>query len=144
MTVVVLDANVLAPGFVGHASVSVRLIDLWRAGAYELAVSEHLLGELARTFTDPYYRARVSAEQATRILELLRTEARLTPLTVTVSGIATQPKDDLVLATGLSAGASHLATRDKQLLKLGSYAGLRILHPGDLFDLLTATIDDPA
>ena len=57
-----LDANVLAPGFVGQASVSVRLVDLWRAGAYELALSEHLLGELARTFTDPYYRARVSEE----------------------------------------------------------------------------------
>jgi putative PIN family toxin of toxin-antitoxin system len=142
MTVVVLDANVLAPGFVGQGSVSVRLIDLWRAGAYELVVSEHLLGELARTFTDPYYRARVSEEQASHILELLRTEARLTALTVTVTGVATQPKDDLVLATCLSAEASYLATRDRQLLKIGGYQGLQILHPGDLLDLLLATIDD--
>ncbi len=136
MTVVVLDANVLAPGFVGSGSVSVRLIDLWRAGGYDLVLSEHLLGELSRTFADPYYRARVSPEEVIRVLALLRTDARLTPLTVVVSGVATQLKDDLVLATGLSAGSSFLATRDKQLLKLGSHETLRILHPGDLLALL--------
>jgi putative PIN family toxin of toxin-antitoxin system len=136
MTVVVLDTNVLAPGFVGTTSVAVRLIDLWRAGDYELVVSEHLLSELARTYTDPYYRARVSADQAGRILTLLRTDAHFTPLTVPVSGVATQPKDDLVLATGLSAGATYLATRDRQLLKLETYRGLRIVPPGRLLDLL--------
>ena len=100
-------------------------------------VSEHLLGELARTFADPYYAARVRPDQASRILALLRTDALLTPLTVSVAGVATQPKDDLVLATALSGGAGYLATRDKQLLKLGSHRGLIILHPGDLLDLLT-------
>lgn len=142
MTVVVLDTNVLAPGLVGTASVSVRLIDLWRAGGYELVVSEYLLGEIGRTFADPYYRTRLSPAQASRILALLRTEARLTSLIVTVSGVATQPKDDLVLATGLSAGASFLGTRDKQLLKLSSHKGMRILHPGDLLDFLLAAADE--
>jgi putative PIN family toxin of toxin-antitoxin system len=136
MTVVVLDTNVLAPGFVGTTSVAVRLIDRWRAGGYELVVSEHLLGELARTYTDPYYRARVSTDQAARILTLLRTEAHLTPLIVPVSGVATQPKDDLVLATALSAGATYLATRDRQLLKLETYRGLQIVPPGRLLTLL--------
>jgi len=134
--VAVLDTNVLAPGFVGTTSVSARLIDRWRSGGYELAVSEHLLGELSRTYTDPYYRARVSADQATRILTLLRTEAQLTSLTVAVTGVATQPKDDLVLATALSAGATYLATRDRQLLRLEVYLGLQIVPPGQLLATL--------
>ena len=142
MPVVVLDANVLAPGFVGAASASVRLIELWRAGGYELVVSEQVLGELKRAHADPYYRTRVSPERAERILALLRTDARLTPLTVAVSGVATQPNDDLVLATGLSAGASFLGTRDRQLLKLDAHLGMRILHPADLLDLLLANADE--
>jgi predicted nucleic acid-binding protein len=112
---------------------------LWRAGEYDLVVSEHLLGELARTYTDPYYRARVSADQVERILTLLRTDAHLTPLTVAVSGIATQPEDDLVLATGLSAGATWLATRDRQLLKLVRYRELEIVPPGRLLAILESS-----
>ena len=137
MTRVVLDANVLAPGFVGTTSAAARLIDLWRAGNYELIVSEHLLGEVERAFADPYYAARASAEQAVRILALLREEAVVTPLSVDVSGVATHPEDDLVLATGLSGMADYLATRDKQLLKLGSHQELAILHPADLLRILT-------
>lgn len=137
-TRVVLDANVLAPGFVSITSVPFRLVDLWRAGGYELVVSEHLLSELSRALTDSYYAARVSSQIATRILSLLRTRARLTDLTIPVSGIATHPEDDLVLSTALSGGATYLATFDKQLLKLGSYQSLIILHPGDLLDLLTS------
>ncbi len=43
--------------------------------------------------------------------------------------------DDLVLATGPSAGVSHLATRDEQLLKLESHQGLHIVPPGHLLAL---------
>ena len=60
---VVLDANVLAPGFLGATSASARLISLWSQQTYDLVVSEHLLGELARTYTDPYFRQRISPEQ---------------------------------------------------------------------------------
>lgn len=136
MKLVVLDTNVLAPGFVGHASTSVQLIHLWQAGAYELVVSEHLLGELTRTFANPYYRQRISDAQVERVVTLLRHAAHLTPITVSVDGVATQPKDDLVLATCLSAGASWLATRDRQLLKLQHYQGLEIVPPGRLLAIL--------
>ncbi len=140
MTRVVLDANVLAPGFLSTTSVSARLLALWRAGGFELVVSEHLLGELVRTYADPYFHQRIGPDRVARVLRLLRRRALLTELTVTVTGVATQPKDDLVLATGLSAKASYLGTRDKQLLKLGSYQGLVILHPADLLDRLTEAV----
>jgi predicted nucleic acid-binding protein len=56
---VTLDANVLAPGFTSRGSASSRLIDLWRTGAFELILSEHVLKELARTLTDPYFATRL-------------------------------------------------------------------------------------
>jgi putative PIN family toxin of toxin-antitoxin system len=129
---ITLDANVLAPGFTSHGSASSRLIDLWRSGAFALVLSEHVLQELARTLTDPYFASRLPREEATAILTLLRTNATVTELTLDVTGVATHPEDDLVLSTALSGQATILCTRDKQLLKLGSYQGVAILSPGEL------------
>jgi putative PIN family toxin of toxin-antitoxin system len=129
---VTLDANVLAPGFTSHGSASSRLIDLWRSGAFALVLSEHVLQELARTLTDPYFASRLPREEATAILTLLSTNATLTELTVDVDGVATHPEDDLVLSTALSGQATILCTRDKQLLRLGFYLTVAILSPGEL------------
>jgi len=139
---VVLDANVLAPGVADkRPSAATRLIELWRKGAYELIISEHLLQELIRTYSDRYFRRLVTPEEVERFEYMLRQVAVMTELTVPIIGIATQPEDDLVLSTGLSAGASYLVTRDRQLLTLGSYQGMHILHPADLVDLLTQDQD---
>jgi predicted nucleic acid-binding protein len=134
---VVLDANVLAPGVADkRASAATRLIELWRQGVFDLVISEHLLQELIRTFSDRYYARIITPEEVERFESMLRREAVVTELTVPINGIATQPADDLVLSTGLSAGASYLATRDRQLLKLESFQGMHILHPADLVNLL--------
>ncbi|MCA9876778.1 MAG: PIN domain-containing protein [Thermomicrobiales bacterium] len=61
MTSAVLDTNVLVSGFIGAdnpASTPGELIRRWRAKAFELVVSEHILSELADTFTDPYFARR--------------------------------------------------------------------------------------
>ncbi|MGH2616701.1 MAG: putative toxin-antitoxin system toxin component, PIN family [Thermomicrobiales bacterium] len=129
---ITLDANVLAPGFTGKSSASVRLIDLWRTGTFELVLSEHLLGELARTLTDTYFATRLPPGEATAILRLLTTKATITELTVVVEAVATHPEDDAVLATALSGRATILCTRDKQLLKLRAVQTVDILSPGEL------------
>jgi putative PIN family toxin of toxin-antitoxin system len=129
---ITLDANVLAPGFTSHGSASARLVDLWRDGAFELILSEHVLQELARTLADPYFATRLSREDAAAILTLLRTNATVTELTAQVRGVATHPEDDEVLATALSGQAAILCTRDKQLLRLRSYQLVAMLSPGEL------------
>jgi len=138
VTRVVLDANVLTPGFTSTGSASSRLVSHWRAGAYELVISEHILAELARAFKDPYYRARATPRQAERALALLREDAIVTELTTQVVAVATHPEDDLVLSTALSGQASILCTRDKQLLRLRSCQSVAILSPGELLALLEA------
>lgn len=140
---VVLDANVLAPGFVGQGSTSTRLIDLWRKGVYDLVVSDHLLQELARTFTDRYYAQRVPRAEAEAVLLLLGANAIVAALTAEVQGVASHPEDDLILATALSGNASLICTRDKQLLKLGQYQGVEILTPGGLLTLLSPERQSP-
>jgi predicted nucleic acid-binding protein len=123
---VALDANVLAPGFHNRGSASGELINLWQREVYELVVSEHLLAELTRTYTDPYFQCCIESGEV----------ALITDLTVSVTGVATQPKDDLVLSTALSGKASLLGTRDRQLLKLGAFREVRIASPGQLLEEL--------
>jgi predicted nucleic acid-binding protein len=96
----------------------------------------HLIQELARTLTDPYFAARVSPEEALEFVEELRTVATLVDLTADVRDVATHPEDDLVLSTALSGQASVLCTRDKQLLKLRSYQTIAILSPGEFMTVL--------
>jgi putative PIN family toxin of toxin-antitoxin system len=143
MTRVVLDTNVLAPGFSNppRTSSAAILLELWVRRVYELVVSEHLLVELATTLANPYFAKRFSPDEVAEIFARLRLRAFMTDLTQVVSDIATHPEDDLVLSTGLSAGASFLATRDRQLLKLGNYQGMQILHPADLVDILLQEIE---
>jgi putative PIN family toxin of toxin-antitoxin system len=140
MSTVVLDANVLASGFVraNPNAAPTRLVDSWEAGAYTLIVSDHIQTEVANTFQDRYFQQRMSPEQIARAEALLQYQAVVVPITVEVHGVATHPEDDLVLATAVSAQVEYLVTGDTQLQKLGSYQGVTILSPRAFLDLLEA------
>lgn len=140
MIAVVLDTNVLASGFVsqGSATPPAQLLDAWRAGAFTLVVSEHILMELAQTLQEPYFRRRLTPQYIADDLALLHEEALIVPLSVMVQGVATHPEDDLILATCLSAKADYLVTGDGQLQKLGTYHGVAISSPADFVRILAA------
>jgi len=61
----------------------------------------------------------------------LREHAEVIPVTAELAGVATHPEDDAILATAVSARADYLVTSDKQLQRLGSYAGVTSLAPHD-------------
>ena len=126
-----LDTNVLGPGLIGDTSAAARLLQFWSDGAFILVVSIYILEELERSFTDPYFAARVPSDRAAELVQLVATNATVIEVSVEVQGVATHPEDDLVLATAVSGEASLLCTRDKQLLKLRTFQGIEILSPGE-------------
>lgn len=139
MIVAVLDANVLASGFVGHGQTApVQILDAWHAGSYALAVSEHLLTELAHTFEDPYFSRRLTPGQIAANLRLLEKRAMMATITVQVEGVATHQEDDLTLATAVSSGAGYLVTGDRKLQNVGTYQGVRIVSPRHFLEILQA------
>jgi len=131
---VTLDTNVLGPGLIGETGAAARLTRLWSDGAFVLVVSDHILAELERSYTDPYFAARVPSERAAALVNVVRNDATVVELSAEVQGVATHPEDDLVLATAISGEASVLCTRDKQLLKLRTFEGIEILSPGEFLD----------
>jgi putative PIN family toxin of toxin-antitoxin system len=143
--VAVLDTNVLASGIAGISraqSTPGELLRRWRGNTFTLVVSQPILDELNRTLTNPYFAARLSPAEVEDSLLRLRAETRLQPLTVRVSGRATHPQDDLILATTLSAKANYLVTGDHELLAMGAFQGARIVTPREFLALLASDSDE--
>ena len=141
----VLDTNVLASGILGFAAADRapgRILRLWRDQRFVLIISADILAELLDTLAKPYFQRQLDPEQRAAAQLLLETEAVSTPVTTQVSGVATHPKDDLVLAAAVSARVDYFVTGDKPLQRLSAYRGIRILAPREFLDLLQATGDE--
>jgi putative PIN family toxin of toxin-antitoxin system len=134
----VLDTNVLASGFINPEPPPGQLLAAWRRGLYVLVVSDHILTELARTFRRPYFSRRLSPTQQATNLTLLQHQASRIDLTVSVSGVASHPEDDLILATARSGHAEYLVTGDERLRKrVGpTYQGITIASPQEFLNIL--------
>ncbi len=128
---VTADTNILASGVARLRTrpdaAPVRFVRAWQAGQFTLVQSDPLLAEVDRTLANPYFTQRLPAAERQDFLALVRRRAVLTPLTVTVAGIATHPEDDLVLATALSGAAQFVVTGDYQLVRLKTYEGVLLV-----------------
>jgi putative PIN family toxin of toxin-antitoxin system len=106
------------------------------AGLFEIAVSEHILSEVSRALTKPYFRSRLTEEEVAEAELLLRDRARMVQPDIEIHGVASHPEDDLILATAMSAEASYLVTGDAALLAIGEYQGIQIRSPRDFLEVL--------
>jgi putative PIN family toxin of toxin-antitoxin system len=113
----------------------VILLDAWRAGRFEIAISQAIIDEVERTLSNRYFRPRVPVERLERI-RLLYTLARLVHPDIEVRGVASHPEDDLILSTAVSAEADYLVTGDAGLLAIDEYRGVRIVSPRDFLGVL--------
>ena len=139
-----LDANLLASGLVAREGGTIAsIIEAWQAGRFDVGLSQHLYGELARALTQPYFTRRVPPDAIARYLAFVARQATFYAIIVTVSGVATHPEDDLVLATAVSAGADYLVTGDRRFrMRVPSYQRVRVLSPAEFLALLPARADD--
>ena len=139
MTRAVIDTNVLVSGFGVYEQserAPAQVILRWRQGGYLLLVSDAIQTEFARTLRKPYYAARYTSEQVRTAQRLLATQGQQVVIGTDVIAVATHPEDDLVLATAVSGRADFLVTGDRQLQRLGSYQGVKIVSPREFLDLL--------
>ena len=68
-----VDTNVLASGIARRnpASAVVQIVDRWRAGHFDLIISDHIVTELAHTLAEPYFRRHITVDTAAQFIELL-------------------------------------------------------------------------
>jgi putative PIN family toxin of toxin-antitoxin system len=138
----VFDTNLIASGLAGYRrdeSTPGALLRRWFARDFTLVMSEPLLTEVKRTLAKPYFVATTTPANRTFMLSALREQTAWTDLTTIVSGIATHPEDDLVLATAVSASADYLVTGDGPLQRLRHDLTVPIISPRDFLTLLEET-----
>jgi uncharacterized protein len=134
------DANLLASGLVAAEGGTIAsIIDGWRLGRFEVALSQHIFDEFVRALAQPYFTGRVPSGVIATYIAFVSRHATFYALTVTISGVATHPEDDLVLASALSAGADYLVTGDRRLRsRVPAYQGTRVVSPAEFLAIISA------
>jgi uncharacterized protein len=135
----VIDTNILASGFIRPDRSPGRILLAWRDQQFELYTSSYILAELHRTLnTNRYFASRLSESARRDNLRLILRLAVRVGLSLSVSGVASQAKDDPILATALNANADYLVTGDKALLTLRTFEGTRIVTAADFVAIIDA------
>jgi putative PIN family toxin of toxin-antitoxin system len=129
---VVADTNTVVSGLFWHGPPR-QLLDAARAGIITLVTSAPLLNELARVLARPKFaqridRAGLSVEE---IVDTYGTLAeQVTPADIPPT-VTADPDDDAVLATAVGGQADLIVSGDADLLGLGSFREIRIIHAAD-------------
>jgi putative PIN family toxin of toxin-antitoxin system len=134
----VFDTNTVVAGVPASHGTLRDLFDSWRAERFQLVLSEHILTEAAHAWTNPYWQRRFPADRVALVMQMLRREATITPITARVQGIAAHPTDDLILAAAMSAEANVVVTGDRQLRSIDMYQGIAIRTPREFLTFLEA------
>ena len=129
---VTADTNVIISGlnFSGNPR---RILNLAEAGVIHLAVSDAILDEVASVlrrekFGWPEAEIEWALNQISRFAEQVEPKQ---PIDV----ITEDPTDNRILECAAASGSEYLVTGDNHLLKLGKFAGIKIVKPSDFLEI---------
>ena len=138
----VLDSTVLVSAFLTLGGTADALVNQAKAGRITGAVAEEILAETARVLlTAERIRQRYSYTDADvqDYLQSIRQAALIVSDLPPLSGLVRDPNDDVILACAVAAEASHVVTRDDDLLSLQTYEGIAIVTPETFLSILRSS-----
>ena len=123
---IVLDTNVFVSGvfFTGPPA---RILEAWRDGKVNLAVSAAILEEYRRVgvgLADRY-----EGVDLEPLLTLLAMNAEIVEAPDLAESVCEDPDDDKFLACALAAGAPVVVSGDKHLIRVSGWSGIEVLRP---------------
>lgn len=128
----VLDANTIMSGmarFRTGTRAPAVILRAWVRHEFEMVLSDHILEEVVRNLSKPYFVEHVDPEVSRDMLRAFVEQVTFVEIMQAVAGIATHPEDDLVLAAAISASADFVVTGDKPFQGVGTYQGVDIVSP---------------
>jgi hypothetical protein len=136
--IVVLDTNVLINALLSAEGPPAQVIDLWDAGAFDVAVSAPLLDELKRVLR--YKRVRKYLEMTSVEVDSLIKQWSSTAVYIDsemrLDVVEDDPDVNRVLECAVAAEAEYIVSGDDHLLDLGEYRGIEVLPPAGFIVLL--------
>lgn len=140
---IVCDSTVLVSAFLAKNGTAARVLQSATAEVVQLALSPGIIAETRRvllTYERIRRRYTYTDEDVHDFCRTLATSFVLVTALPPLAGICRDPNDDMVVACAVAVQAQYLVTRDKDLLTLRQYAGIRMVTPHELLQLL----DQPA
>jgi uncharacterized protein len=110
------------------------VLDAWRERRFDLIVSDHLVQEVDEVLARPKFERRVTAEQRSAFVVLLRQRGDAQPDSPP-SQLLRDPDDDYLAGLALSAHATHLVSGDKDVLAWRTDA-VQVRNPRQFLDEL--------
>ena len=102
----------------------------------QLLVPVELIEEIKETLASkPYFRLRVSADAAQRVISLLQSTGHTPPRPDSVSRHGADPDDDYLIAYGLTYEADFLTTGDSAVRALNRVEHMAIVTPAEFLRL---------
>lgn len=128
---IVLDTNVFVSGifFSGPPS---RILEAWRDGKIELAISPDILSEYQRVGNE--LSKQFPSVDLSSILGLVTINAMMFQSPQLSEPVCEDPDDDMFIACAIASKSKVIVSGDKHLLKVADFGGVTILKPREFVD----------
>jgi putative PIN family toxin of toxin-antitoxin system len=140
MPKIVFDTSVLVSAFLKQieGAASFELLRFSESKAYELFISDDILEETARVLLEDGRRRKRYQYPDEAVIEFCQNLGHYATVVTEVPEvrIIRDPNDDMIVACAIAAGADYLVTRDKDILSLDRYEGIRFVTPEALLKIL--------
>lgn len=135
-----LDANVLISYLLvpDGAAPPIIAVEAGLTGAFTLLMTSGVVAELRdKTATKPYLSARITPDQAERLVATLEAVAEIVPeLDEPLPAVGRDRKDDYLFAHALVAGADYLVSGDKDVSTVRRIGEIQIVSPTEFVRVL--------
>ena len=128
---IVLDTNVFISG-VFFSGPPFQIIKAWRDEKIHLVISQEILEEYQRV--GEILSVQFSGVVLGPIVDLLMLKSELVTPQPLPERVCEDPDDDKFLACAIAGNTKLVISGDKQLLKVSSYHGVRIITPRNFVD----------
>lgn len=135
---VVLDVNVMVSALLRLDSTPAYVLQLALGESHELIVSQDMLDKLVEVLSRPYFLTTVTDQERQDFVDSIQAGAKVKTPDPSVTGVADDEEDDLVLGTAVAGRAHIIVTGDKGLLAIGSFMGIPIVTARTFVDLVDA------
>lgn len=123
---VVVDTNLLVSGLIMPHGLPHRLIEEWRAGAFQLLITAAILAEYTTVLARPRFAAKygITPAIAAAVVRRMRAEGVPVRAAETLPVTVRDPKDMHLLAAAVGGQADYLITGAEDLLVLEGTSAL--------------------
>ena len=138
--IVVIDINVFVSGTIVSKGNSSKIMNAWREGYFELAISEPILEKMNSVYKYPRIQKYTKVKSNGEINEFINDirESAIIISNLPEINISPDPEDNLIISCAIGANANYIVSGDKKhVLPIKNIQGIKILSPTEFIEELT-------